>query len=256
MPDAELLRSFRFRVTLSGEGKTSGSARTFAMPAGNVTISATFAKTHLGTKDKPDAIGDIVFNDGTATPYTAGLTLTDQQKAAAIAVICYADQYNGINGLGLKQAKKRFCKSEAGAYAKLEQLDGDNGFNNTYIYIKQAFKNIDYSEENYPAVWWATHYTGSNNLGSYKDRWYLPAVNEYRPIYDNLTVIQSALALIGSEYADPIDTSSGCQYGSSTQEIRADGSFPNWIKTFKFDGNISLADKIYEKKILVLRSFD
>ena len=243
-------------VTLSGEGKTSGSARTFAMPAGNVTISATFAKTHLGTKDKPDAIGDIVFNDGTATPYTAGLTLTDQQKAAAIAVICYADQYNGINGLGLKQAKKRFCKSEAGAYAKLEQLDEDNGFNNTYIYIKQAFKNIDYSEENYPAVWWATHYTGSNNLGSYKDSWYLPAVNEYRPIYDNLTVIQSALALIGSEYADPIDTSSGCQYGSSTQEIRADGSFPNWIKTFKFDGNISLADKIYEKKILVLRSFD
>ena len=243
-------------VTLSGEGKTSGSARTFAMPAGDVTISATFAKTHLGTKDKPDAIGDIVFNDGTATPYTAGLTLTDQQKAAAIAVICYADQYNGINGLGLKQAKKRFCKSEAGAYAKLEQLDEDNGFNNTYIYIKQAFKNIDYSEENYPAVWWATHYTGSNNLGSYKDKWYLPAVNEYRPIYDNLTVIQSALALIGSEYADPIDTSSGCQYGSSTQEIRADGSFPNWIKTFKFDGNISLADKIYEKKILVLRSFD
>ncbi len=243
-------------VTLSGEGKTSGSARTFAMPAGNVTISATFAKTHLGTKDKPDAIGDIVFNDGTATPYTAGLTLTDRQKAAAIAVICYADQYNEINGLGLKQAKKRFCKSEAGAYAKLEQLDEDNGFNNTYIYIKQAFKNVDYSEENYPAVWWATHYTGSNNLGSYKDKWYLPAVNEYRPIYDNLTVIQSALALIGSEYADPIDTSSGCQYGSSTQEIRADGSFPNWIKTFKFDGNISLADKIYEKKILVLRPFD
>ncbi len=243
-------------VTLSGEGKTSGSARTFAMPAGNVTISATFAKTHLGTKDKPDAIGDIVFNDGTATPYTAGLTLTDQQKAAAIAVICYADQYNGINGLGLKQAKKRFCKSEAGAYAKLEQLDENNGFNNTYIYIKQAFKNIDYSEENYPAVWWATHYTGSNNLGSYKNNWYIPAVNEYRPIYDNLTIIQSALALIGSEYADPIDTSSGCQYGSSSQEIRADGSFPNWIKTFKFDGNISLADKIYEKKILVLRSFD
>ena len=244
-------------VTLNGEGKVNGSTRTFTMPAANITISATFTATHLGTKDRPNAVGDIVFNDGTATPYSAGLSLTAQQKAAAIAVICYADEYNGINGLGLKEGQHRFCKSEAAGYAKQEQLDGNNGFNNTYINIKQKFKNTDFSEENYPAVWWVTHYSGSNNLGSYKNSWYLPAVNEYRPIYDNLSTIQAALTLIGSEYADPIDTASDCQYGSSTQEIRSDGSFPNWIKTFKFNnGEISLADKVYVIKVRALKSFD
>ena len=40
-------------------------------------------------------MGDIVFNDGSATPYSADLTLTDAQKAAAISVIFYAG--TGLN---------------------------------------------------------------------------------------------------------------------------------------------------------------
>ena len=45
----------------------------------------------IGTKllSEQKEVGDIVFNDGSATPYTEGLTLTDAQKAAAIAIIFY-----------------------------------------------------------------------------------------------------------------------------------------------------------------------
>lgn len=87
-------------VTVSGSGNT----RTFAMPAANVTVGATFSKTtYIGSK-KPSldkAVGDIVFSDGSATPYSNGLTLTDEQKAAAVAIIFYANS-DGTGTLGAK----------------------------------------------------------------------------------------------------------------------------------------------------------
>lgn len=43
----------------------------------------------IGQKVAPDAVGDIVFSDGSATPYTQGLTLSTAQKEAAVAVIFY-----------------------------------------------------------------------------------------------------------------------------------------------------------------------
>ena len=47
--------------------------------------------TYIGTKvpTEAKAVGDIVFSDGSATPYTSNLTLTDTQKSAAVAVIFY-----------------------------------------------------------------------------------------------------------------------------------------------------------------------
>ena len=43
-----------------------------------------------GDKSAPTAVGDIVFSDGTATPYSDSLVLDASQKAAAVAVIFYA----------------------------------------------------------------------------------------------------------------------------------------------------------------------
>lgn len=61
-----------------------------ADPAGgNNAGGSTGGSGTFGTKAPgvAKAVGDIVFNDGSATPYTATLTLTPEQKAAAIAVI-------------------------------------------------------------------------------------------------------------------------------------------------------------------------
>ena len=95
--------------------------------------------SYKGTKAPNEAkeVGDIVFNDGSATPYTEDLTLTEEQKAAAIAIIFYkgsglnSDIYNGTYlegnakwitgdtttsrtlGVGLKHASFSWCKSSA-----------------------------------------------------------------------------------------------------------------------------------------------
>ena len=53
----------------------------------------------IGDKPAPTAVGDIVFKDGSAIAYAEGLTLSEKQKNAAIAVIFYA---GGDTQLGSK----------------------------------------------------------------------------------------------------------------------------------------------------------
>ena len=71
--------------------------------------------TYLGSKEPGEAlaVGDIVFDDGSATPYAAGLTLNDAQKARAIAVIYYTGYGSAYTydlgektlGVGIKEWK-------------------------------------------------------------------------------------------------------------------------------------------------------
>ena len=71
--------------------------------------------TYCGSKEPGEtlAVGDIVFDDGSATPYAAGLTLSDAQKARAIAVIYYTglgsagsyDLGQKTLGVGIKEWK-------------------------------------------------------------------------------------------------------------------------------------------------------
>ncbi len=107
----------------------SGNTRTFTMPAQNVTVTATFKIHYIGTKLPSVAkeVGDIVFNDGSATPYTDGMTITDEQKNAAIALIFYKG--TGLNsgsdtttvrtlGVGLKHVGMVWCTNSASAYSQ------------------------------------------------------------------------------------------------------------------------------------------
>ncbi|MCR4631697.1 MAG: DUF1566 domain-containing protein [Treponema sp.] len=76
----------------NGETAVTINNNAFTMPAGNVTVTATFKKiVYIGSKKPSIAkeVGDIVFNDGSAMPYTKGLTFTNAQKSAAIAIIFY-----------------------------------------------------------------------------------------------------------------------------------------------------------------------
>lgn len=118
-------------VNVNGTGNT----RTFTMPAANVTVGATFCKTtYIGSK-KPSvakAVGDIVFNDGSAMPYTEFDVLDDDskndKKTFAIALIFYkgTELNNGNNtttsrtlGVGLIHKNSiRWCK-DANAFDKV-----------------------------------------------------------------------------------------------------------------------------------------
>ncbi len=97
-------------------------------------------KSYIGTKKPNEAkeVGDIVFNDGSATPYTEDLELTDEQKAAAIAVIYYkgtecsnADKNGNLAvrtlGIGLKNTNEEtprryeFAKFESSGFTMVDE---------------------------------------------------------------------------------------------------------------------------------------
>ena len=77
-------------------------------------------------------------------------------------------------------------------------------------------------------------------------------------MYNNLSTVSAALALIGSEYADSINTATANSdaYISSSQELRDDNSYPDWIKVFKFGtGDYYLAKKDYTRGVRAIMRF-
>ncbi|MBR4321243.1 BspA family leucine-rich repeat surface protein [Treponema sp.] len=85
------------------------SFATSAYPNG-VTVNYNYV-VPIGSKSAPDAVGDIVFSDGSAEAYTEGMTLTDEQKSSAVAVIFYKGELcssdsttTRILGVGLKNS--------------------------------------------------------------------------------------------------------------------------------------------------------
>lgn len=176
------------------------------------------AKETLGPKSAPTAVGDIVFNDGSAIAYTSGMTLDDNQKANAIAVIFYAgsDLNNGgdsttIRVLGTPLSKysssARWCTDEAKAYdtqitsitctyewdETLEAYtfngdkDGRDNLNQIASELSiYSIENDTYDDSKYPAFWAAKNYGSSKtNISgtAYEDGWYLPTDAELYEVY-------------------------------------------------------------------------
>ncbi len=200
---------------------------------------------YLGTKlpSEAKAVGDIVFNDGSAISYSAGLTLTDDQKKAAIAVIFYVG--NGLNsdaadgtpdnvtsrtlGVGLKhnQTGLKWCTPNANAIfygtgriscipsgessaLTLDAFDGSgdkNGSDNFETVASFLGINNDTEvEAKYPAFYFAKNYkdTATNLTASYEAGWYLPSFAEFYAIELNRAMVDAASALCG-----------GSQFGTS-----------------------------------------
>lgn len=204
-------------ITFSGEENT----RTFVMPKRNVTLTAAFrieVQGKLGKFSSPYEICDIVFNDGSAIPYVQGLTLTTEQKAAAIALIFYKG--NELNsgedtttvrtlGVALKHNKDGLarCTMSAQAYAgftttigcSVSGLSGNliftgdkNGSDNleaiaAYLTATKNKTDDTSTAANYPAFYFGINYsTTAVNLGTtYAGGWYLPSIAEIYQIYVN-----------------------------------------------------------------------
>lgn len=176
-------------------GSENSSTRTFVMPAANVTVSATFAKityTYIGTKKPSQAkeVGDIVFNDGSAMPYSAFTALDEtaqtEKKAAAIALIFYKG--TGLNsgddtttsrtlGIGLKQGEAlEWCTDYADAYSRniktIQCIPQGNAGALTFTGDKNGSDNLEQigalkgindttgeeADERYPAFYFAKNY--------------------------------------------------------------------------------------------------
>ena len=205
----------KFAVTPQSSGSsTSGTSTTYWKISSEGKL---FDK--YGTKSSEDGyeVGDIVFSDGTATPYSATLTLTDEQKDAAIAIIFYKG--TGLNnatgdgnedtttvrtlGVGLKQKNEgleglAWCLETASAYNKKittiqcpyneeeGTFSGDkNGSDNldqiSAFLLANNLNDDTATAENYPAFYFAKNYkdNATNVKGTaFEEGWYLPSIAE------------------------------------------------------------------------------
>ncbi len=156
-------------------------------------------------------VGDIIFNDGSKVSYSEGLTLSPEQKAAAVAVIFYVRKNTdekllsdaGVNALGLGLLEKNnIPMAKAGTKGATELIEGakslTNGKSNTAAII--AYDSENYTEENYPKIWWVDHYNAvASNLGKYSSDWYMPAIDEVRALYSNADKVNASIQKIGTE---------------------------------------------------------
>ena len=145
-------------------------------------------ETYIGSKapSAAKAIGDIVFTDGSASPSNA--ELTDEQKAAAIAVIFDATNKLGV-GFEIKRSQK-WCTYTAAAYNtdNYAKSESDGKANTDEIAGLE-----DFNETNYPAFYYCKSYSANG----FTSGWYLPAKNELQKLYDNHAAVDKAFIAVG-----------------------------------------------------------
>ncbi len=192
------------------EPKKPGSGNGGSSGGGNQTPAVTYIGSKAPSQAK--AVGDVVFNDGSATPYNNRIRFTDAQKNAAIAIIFYVgtDLNNEGDtttvrtlGLGLKQnmnGRKWSTTTDTDIYisAITSEIQTDSEGNVTITGDKNGFDNLAQiganlstddtaTPENYPAFYFAKDYknvTGSHVSGTvYENGWYLPSLGELYYIY-------------------------------------------------------------------------
>lgn len=204
----------------------------------------------LGMYVKPYAPGDVLFDDGSATPITSEISLTEEQQNHAIAVIFFVGKaLNSANtqsqdtrtlGVGLTHSnnKLKWCDSAANGYKYIIEpikcsskssngqysCTGDrNGSDNLkqmsdFLKKQQSGGVADDTATSslYPAFYWAKNYGSSQTILSgtdYEDGWYLPTVAEMYAIYQCLDYIET----LASKCSYSRFEKTGKDYWTSTQ---------------------------------------
>ena len=170
----------------------------------------------IGSKPKPDAVGDIVFNDGSAMAYTDFENITDTsvkntKKAFAIALIFYKGTSEsdvlGVRtlGVGLKhnQSGLAWCLNGVNAYSKnittIQCTPSGSAGALTFTGDKDGSNNLEQIEDfegvndtttaaNYPAFYFGKNYatntvTNIEATSEFATGWYLPSIAELFQIY-------------------------------------------------------------------------
>ena len=180
----------------------------------------------IGSKLTPDAVGDIVFTDGTAVAYSSDLTLTQGQMNSVVAVIFDAENKKGV-ALGQSSDKTRWCANNTldGYEYVSGACDENNGLVNTNAIYELS--DFEMNSGNYPPFEYAKSYTA----GGYTD-WYIPAIYELEAIYSKKDILNAALDKIGgTKFIDEGTT----YYWSSSQDNSGSGTNANYAWSVRFD---------------------
>ena len=264
MKKSNLVKAFAVMAIMAAGAFFAGCAN----PAGgNNAGGSTGGSGTFGTKAPgvAKAVGDIVFNDGSATPYTATLTLTPEQKAAAIAVIFKVDGGKAL-GVGLKHYKNglAWCTTDAKAYDKnitaiqchasgnTGDTDGSDNLEQIATFLTEKGLVNDTAETaKYPAFYFAKNYkTTATNLGAaYENGWYLPTVAELFDIWKVKATVDAASSLCGGSHFGDIYNQSSSQYASNDKyACLLDFSDGDWFKYYK--------DTSYVGYVCAVRAFN
>ena len=216
--------------------------KTVAMIVALAVAASAFAQKTEQPKPKkaPDAVGDIVFKDGTALPMQRGMMLTDEQRSNVVAVIAFVgDGVVGkkglVYGLGVERSDYYQTWAAKDSFGATTSFDSIANTTQVKVSAKNAFDpnsgDIDGSDNwdeickadpnatarpsvNYPVFYYANNYGKKNNLkGELATGWYVPTVTEFTVIYNNMNDIHAAIASMNKEvslYETALWTSSQC----------------------------------------------
>ena len=220
-------------------------------------------------KEHADAVGDIIFADGSAFAYSGDLVLSDAQKARAVAVVFYADGEDGPLGartlaVGLRHDKsgRAWCDPSAKAFSwnlpgvvctgeRMEDgsytFSGDtDGADN----LRQLGLGDTYIDWRYPAFYFAVNYRDEFSRvkdTAYESGWYLPTVAELYELWRNRDVVEAALSAAGGDTFGPDN------YWSSSVD-GVDGSCATRL-LFAYGRPDSSCKKHYERCVCAIREF-
>lgn len=226
--------------------------------------------------------GDIVFSDGSATPYNINLSLTREQKAKVIAVIFYAgtecsdDGRIRALGIGLHQCGNvSWCEPKSNGYnTNIESIqcskelkgikDGSGNFSSIRSFLTQKGIPDDTAIESYYPAFYAAKNYGDNLHAStdikYIENWYLPSAAEGWKIIDNLQLIKNVCSLCGvSDFDELVGfwTSSQCPDGLHEAQIASTviskedhyiGQFIKWSRS----NTVAIREFLQKKDIGVI----
>lgn len=162
-------------------------------------------------------IGYVVFPDGSASSYS---DLTDEQKAQAVAVVFdNHDSENYYLAVSLEETQSVWGLQTSNLYTNYNDLQQYCGevYNGS---LNDLTGYTDYSETNYPAMWWAWHYS----YNGVSDGWYLPAEQELSYLLQSFNYVNNALNALGKT---PL----------------SDGDDGYWTSTVKYDRYIAFFNK-------------
>ena len=281
-PSVATVNASTGEVTIVAPGSTSISATvtdsdTYAYAIKTVSYTLTIrtgVSGKIGSYGKPYAVGDIVFNDGSATPYSSELTLTNAQKNAAVAVIFYVgtECSNNTNirtlGVGLAHNKSdlKWCiatsptastnittiQCSASGTAGTRTFTGDKDGSDNFTQLASFSGVTDTgTAATYPAWYFAKQYNNQTNSHvsgtSYENDWYLPTICELFYIWKNKTIVDAASNLCGGDkFVDGV-------YWSSSQSPNNG----NLAATLSFsNGDYNYVHKHYGKSVCAIRTFN
>ena len=291
-PSFVIKTGYAILTNASGQSYVSSNYTKFRVISNDTTNWAVDSegklKALIGTKIKPDAVGDIVFNDGSAMPYADfGALASDDKRNAlkpyAIALIFYKG--TGLNngddtttvrtlGVGLMHSTSGlvWCINTANAYSKnitdIQQsvtdgriFTGDKDGSDNLEQI-EAFEGVDDTTgegaaDRYPAFYFAKNYASNTvtNIAAaseFANGWYLPSFAELYQIYANGKGSGKIFDLETASAALGGSKFDNGQYWSSSQYAVVDTK--GWGQSFIFGDRVD-ADKNYNFLVCAIREF-